>query len=234
MDLNHSFTVPASVAETWETFEDIESVAGLLPGCRRSPRSTATTSRAPARSSSVRSRWSTPAPARSSRRTRRPGQFVDRGQGQGQARQRHRRRQGHRHASPRRVPDSTRVDVDTDLAITGKPAQFGRGRHRGHLQQAAPAVRRLPAGQGRRRERRQEPAAASPRRRRRRRDRLPQPPPAGTRAAGRRTAAVAGFVAGRPRAAAGARTTRSTSARRCCRSWPRPTGRRSARGCWRC
>ena len=32
MDLNHSFTVPASVADTWATFEDIESVAGCFPG----------------------------------------------------------------------------------------------------------------------------------------------------------------------------------------------------------
>ena len=32
MDLNHSFTVPASLAETWRTFEDIESVAGCFPG----------------------------------------------------------------------------------------------------------------------------------------------------------------------------------------------------------
>ena len=32
----------------------------------------------------------------------------------------------------------------TDLAITGKPAQFGRGRHAGRLRQAARAVRRLP------------------------------------------------------------------------------------------
>ena len=32
MDLNHSFTVPASVSETWKTFEDIESVAGCFPG----------------------------------------------------------------------------------------------------------------------------------------------------------------------------------------------------------
>ena len=32
MDLNHTFTVPASVADTWQTFEDIESVAGCFPG----------------------------------------------------------------------------------------------------------------------------------------------------------------------------------------------------------
>ena len=32
MDLNHSFTVPASVADTWQTFEDIESVAECFPG----------------------------------------------------------------------------------------------------------------------------------------------------------------------------------------------------------
>ena len=34
MDLNHSFTVPASVADTWATFEDIESVAGCFPGAQ--------------------------------------------------------------------------------------------------------------------------------------------------------------------------------------------------------
>ncbi len=32
MELTHTFTVPASVEETWAAFQDIESVAGCFPG----------------------------------------------------------------------------------------------------------------------------------------------------------------------------------------------------------
>ena len=32
MDLTHSFTVPASLDETWKAFLDIEDVAGCFPG----------------------------------------------------------------------------------------------------------------------------------------------------------------------------------------------------------
>ena len=32
MEMTHTFTVPASIQETWEAFNDIESVAGCFPG----------------------------------------------------------------------------------------------------------------------------------------------------------------------------------------------------------
>ena len=48
-------------------------------------------------------------------------------QGQGQARQRHRRRDGHRDLRRATAPAPPGSTCITDLAITGKPAQFGRG-----------------------------------------------------------------------------------------------------------
>ena len=35
MELSHTFTVPATLDETWAAFNDIESVATLLPGRQR-------------------------------------------------------------------------------------------------------------------------------------------------------------------------------------------------------
>ncbi|HEX5769421.1 MAG TPA: SRPBCC domain-containing protein, partial [Nocardioidaceae bacterium] len=32
MDLTHSFTVPASLDETWDAFKDIEDIAECFPG----------------------------------------------------------------------------------------------------------------------------------------------------------------------------------------------------------
>ena len=56
--------------------------------------------------------------------------------------------------APTAAPTSRCV---TDLAITGKPAQFGRGRDAGRLRQAARPVRRLPRAAALRR-----PAASDP------------------------------------------------------------------------
>ena len=115
----------------------------------------------------------------------------------------------------------TDVEVLTDLAVTGKPAQFGRGVMQDVsdklLGQFVACLEQRLGGDG--------PAAGSRQRNGRRRPTPPRPPPsrpqrprprAGTR--GRRGG---GLHRRRP-----GPTTRSTSARRCCRSWSRPTGSR--------
>ena len=81
------------------------------------------------------------------------GQFVTRdddgpprghrGEGQGQARQRHGRGDGDHQPSTGR-PAPAAVDVVTDLDVTGKPAQFGRGVMQDVSDKLLDAVRRLP------------------------------------------------------------------------------------------
>ena len=61
MELTHEFTVPAPVEETWDAFNDIESVAACFPGATVTAVEGDTFTRHPARSSWVRSRSSTTA-----------------------------------------------------------------------------------------------------------------------------------------------------------------------------
>ena len=125
MDLNHSFTVPASVADTWKTFEDIESVAGCFPGAQVTEvdgsdfKGTCKVKLGPiamvysgvgtfVEKDEAARRFVIDAKGKDKRGNGTAGALVtatltDEGGG------------------------STRVDVNTDLAITGKPAQFGRG-----------------------------------------------------------------------------------------------------------
>ena len=125
MDLNHSFTVPASVADTWKTFEDIESVAGCFPGATVTEvdgndfKGTCKVKLGPIamvysgagtflEKDEAARRFVIEAKGKDKRGNGTAGAtvtatFADEGSG------------------------STRVDVQTDLAITGKPAQFGRG-----------------------------------------------------------------------------------------------------------
>ena len=125
MDLNHSFTVPASVAETWKTFEDIESVAGCFPGA------TVTEVAGDDFKGSCKVKLGPIAMVYSG-----TGTFLEKDEAARKfvidAKGKDKRGNGTAGAKVTATfaeegPDSTRVDVVTDLAITGKPAQFGRG-----------------------------------------------------------------------------------------------------------
>ena len=140
----------------------------------------------------------------------------------------------------------TDVEVLTDLAVTGKPAQFGRGvmqdvsdkllgQFVACLEQrlgpaAAAAQPDAAAGVGRRRPERQGPSAAPSRHAD---PAVPRLSRRGRRAAAGTCAAVRGRRRlRRPRTVARpGRTTPSTSARPCCRSCSRPTGSRAS-GRW--
>ncbi len=125
MDLNHSFTVPASVADTWKTFEDIESVAGCFPGA------TVTEVAGDDFKGSCKVKLGPIAMVYSG-----TGTFLEKDEAARKfvidAKGKDKRGNGTAGAKVTATfaeegPDSTRVDVVTDLAITGKPAQFGRG-----------------------------------------------------------------------------------------------------------
>jgi uncharacterized protein len=124
VDLNHSFTVPASVAETWRTFEDIESVAGCFPGA------TVTEVEGNDFKGTCKVKLGPIAMVYSG-----SGTFVEKDEAAHRfvvdAKGKDKRGNGTAGAvvTATFAEDSgaTRVDVQTDLAITGKPAQFGRG-----------------------------------------------------------------------------------------------------------
>jgi carbon monoxide dehydrogenase subunit G len=124
VDLNHSFTVPASVAETWRTFEDIESVAGCFPGA------TVTEVDGNDFKGTCKVKLGPIAMVYSG-----SGTFVEKDEAAHRfvvdAKGKDKRGNGTAGAvvTATFAEDSgaTRVDVQTDLAITGKPAQFGRG-----------------------------------------------------------------------------------------------------------
>ncbi len=107
VELKHTFTVPASVAETWAAFEDIESVAGCFPGAtvtevvRRRLQGVVQGQARSDRAGVLRHRH-----VRGEGRGRRT--VRRRGEGQGQARQRHRGRHGHRVVHRRGVDDPGR------------------------------------------------------------------------------------------------------------------------------
>ena len=159
----------------------------------------------------------------------------DRRQGQGQAWQRHRRRPRDRDDDRRRAT-STQVEVLTDLNITGKPAQFGRGVMQDVsdklLGQFTACLEQKVGDAGTRTPR-------WPSRRRRRAPARPRPP---TGVAGSPTSArttCGSITRARPRddpqAAPRRRTTTpSTWAPPCSRSWRRPTGSRPSASCWCC
>ena len=125
MDLNHSFTVPASVADTWKTFEDIESVAGCFPGA------TVTEVAGDDFKGSCKVKLGPIAMVYSG-----TGTFLEKDEAARKfvidAKGKDKRGNGTAGAKVTATfaeegSGSTRVDVVTDLAITGKPAQFGRG-----------------------------------------------------------------------------------------------------------
>lgn len=124
MDLTHSFTVPTSVDDAWALFMDLEKVGSCFPGA------TVTEVRDDGFSGTVKVKLGPIALVYSG-----SGSFVARDDATHraviEARGKDKRGNGTAGANVTisLSPDGagTRADVVTDLAVTGKPAQFGRG-----------------------------------------------------------------------------------------------------------
>jgi uncharacterized protein len=126
MDLTHTFTVPTSVEETWAHFNDIASVAECFPGA------TVTSVDGGTFSGSVKVKLGPIALLYNG-----SGTFVEKDEAAHRfvvdAKGRDKRGNGTAGAkvtlTMAQAADGTSTDVVvvTDLAITGKPAQFGRG-----------------------------------------------------------------------------------------------------------
>jgi carbon monoxide dehydrogenase subunit G len=125
VELNHSFTVPASVEDTWDTFLEIESVASCFPGAVvTSVDGDDFTGTCKVKLGPIALTYSG------------TGTFIERDQAAGrflvEAKGKDKRGNGTAGAKVTATftddgGGSTKVDVLTDLQITGKPAQFGRG-----------------------------------------------------------------------------------------------------------
>jgi len=125
VDLTHKFTVPASVDETWQAFLDIEDVAGCFPGAA------VTSVEGDDFKGTCKVKLGPIALVYSG-----SGSFVERDEPGHrfviEAKGKDKRGNGTAGAKVTAVltaapPGSTDVEVTTDLSITGKPAQFGRG-----------------------------------------------------------------------------------------------------------
>lgn len=125
MELSHSFTVPATVDRTWATFMDLPLVGGCFPGA------TVTEVTEEGFAGTVKVKLGPIALVYSG-----TGAFVERDDGAHraviEAKGKDKRGNGTAGATVTiQLTDvgdgSTRADVQTDLAVTGKPAQFGRG-----------------------------------------------------------------------------------------------------------
>ena len=125
MDLNHSFTVPVDRATAWAAFQDIESVAECFPGA------TVTSVEGDTFQGTCKVKLGPIALQYSG-----SGQFLERDAENFrmllEAKGRDKRGNGTAGAKVTTSfiedgPSSTRVEVVTDLNVTGKPAQFGRG-----------------------------------------------------------------------------------------------------------
>ncbi len=125
MELSHSFTVPAPLDEAWATFMDLELVGGCFPGA------TVTEANDEGFSGTVKVKLGPIALVYSG-----SGSFVERDDAAHraviEAKGKDRRGNGTAGATVTIAladagDGTTRADVQTDLAITGKPAQFGRG-----------------------------------------------------------------------------------------------------------
>ena len=231
MELTHDFTVPATVDDAWATFMDLERVGSCFPGA------TVTSVDESGFAGTVKVKLGPIALQYAG-----TGQFLERDDAAHraviEAKGKDKRGNGTAGATVtvQLAPsgDGTRIDVTTDLSVTGKPAQFGRGVMQdvsdkllqqfvqcieGQFGAAEPeaadagAAGAAPAAGSGGDASAVEPAAeeagtaaptgAGRRRRPRRRHRRPH----GRCARHRRS------------------TTRSTSARRCCRCWSRATRR---------
>ena len=125
MDLNHSFTVPVDRATAWAAFQDIESVAECFPGA------TVTSVEGDTFQGTCKVKLGPIALQYSG-----SGEFLERDAENFrmllEAKGRDKRGNGTAGAKVTTSfvedgPSSTRVEVVTDLNVTGKPAQFGRG-----------------------------------------------------------------------------------------------------------
>ena len=125
MDLTHEFTVPATLAETWEAFNDIESVGMCFPGAQ------VTSVEGDTFQGTVKVKLGPIALVYNG-----TGTFTEKDESAGRmvidAKGKDKRGNGTAGAHVTATmtdagSGSTRVEVVTDLNITGKPAQFGRG-----------------------------------------------------------------------------------------------------------
>jgi carbon monoxide dehydrogenase subunit G len=125
VELTHSFTVPASVQDTWAAFQDIESVASCFPGA------TVTEVDGEDFKGTCKVKLGPIALVYSG-----SGTFEEKDESAHRfvvvAKGKDKRGNGTAGATVTATmasagADSTEVNVRTDLAITGKPAQFGRG-----------------------------------------------------------------------------------------------------------
>lgn len=124
MDLTHKFTVPTTVEETWAHFNDIASVAECFPGA------TVTSVEGDTFKGSCKVRLGPIALVYNG-----SGTFVEKDDGAHrfvvEAKGKDKRGNGTAGAnvtvSMADASGSTDVEVVTDLSVTGKPAQFGRG-----------------------------------------------------------------------------------------------------------
>lgn len=125
MELTHSFTVPASLEDTWEAFNNVEMVAGCFPGAAlTSVEGDSFKGTAKVKLGPVALQYAG------------AGSFLERDDAAHrfvlEAKGKDKRGNGTAGATVTAVltsagPDSTSAEVVTDLTITGKPAQFGRG-----------------------------------------------------------------------------------------------------------
>jgi len=129
MDLSHSFTVPTSVEATWAHFQDIGGLAECFPGAQVTSVGEDEDG-APTFEGTCKVKLGPIALVYAG-----SGKFVERDEAGRRfvvdAKGRDKRGNGTAGAkvtvTMAPAGDATRVDVVTDLAITGKPAQFGRG-----------------------------------------------------------------------------------------------------------
>lgn len=124
MELSHRFTVPTGVEETWAHFEDIATVAECFPGAQ------VTSAEGDSFAGSVKVKLGPIALVYNG-----TGTFVEKDEAARRfvldAKGKDKRGNGTAGAlvtvTMTEAGTATDVSVDTDLAITGKPAQFGRG-----------------------------------------------------------------------------------------------------------
>ncbi len=124
MELQHTFTVPIGIDEAWDAFNDIERIAPCLPGAEiTSVDGDEFTGLAKVKLGPVSLQYT--GTGRWLERDRDAYRAVIEANGKD------RRGNGTAGATIRahleRAGDGTKVVVDTDLRITGRPAQFGRG-----------------------------------------------------------------------------------------------------------
>jgi len=124
MQLEHSFTVPSTQAATWEAFSDVTAVAECFPGAE------VTSADGDQFEGACKVKLGPIALVYAG-----SGRFVERDEAAGrfvlEAKGKDKRGNGTAGANVvvtmASAGGGTKVDVVTDLQITGKPAQFGRG-----------------------------------------------------------------------------------------------------------